>query len=286
MTTHSADSSGPWSRPDARLVAVLGHPGHELAIYGLLQRHPPAAVVVVTDGGGVQRVRESQEGLRRIGLLERTRYLDFPEAMFYDALLDFDVPFIRRVAARVRAAIVPLAPTDVLCDAVEFYNPVHDITLPVVRLALDGQAAAVYEIPLVYEVLGRDDEYVVQRAPDTMRDRCVSFLLDERELDAKASARDDVYRSLHEQAGPELLRVPRDEMAREELVLAASHVAAPGAGGRGLRYERRARLLHAEGRVERMIAYADHFAPLLDGLGVPRDADCQSTIADRRSRRS
>ncbi len=267
----TSGSTSTWSSPNRRRVVVLGHPGHELAVYGLLQRYPPDALVVVTDGGGRQRVQESEEGLRRIGLLDRTRYLDFPEARFYDALLDRNADFFREVAAALRTALGPVEATAVLCDAVEFYNPLHDITLPIVRVALRGHAATVYEIPLVYELDGRDGEYVVQRVPEAMRDRRIRFLLDPRELDAKVTARNEVYCSLHEQAGPELLQVGRQDMACEEIAMADDWIPPPGAGGRAMRYERRARLLHAEGRVSQMITYADHFGPMLDLLEVPRD---------------
>lgn len=257
--------------PGARRALVVGHPGHELAIYGMLQRHPPEVIVVVTDGGGARRVSESREGLRRIGLLERTRYLDLPEQRFYDALLDGDVGFVREAAGAVRDCVRLFAPTDVLCDAVEFYNPLHDITLPIVRTALDGWDTRVYEVPLVYEVSGDEEQYAVQRVPDSMSDRRLTFALTEDELEAKVTARNEVYCSLHTQAGPELLGVSPAEMAHEEIALASDRVTSPGAGGRALRYERRARLLHAQGNVARMITYGEHFGPMLDALGVPRD---------------
>lgn len=268
----ATDLRARFLRPGARRVVVLGHPGHELGIYGLLQQQPPEAIVVVTDGGGPNRVAQSQEGLRRIGLLERARYLDFREDRFYSALLEKDVALMRHAVEAIREALLPLDPDQVLCDAVEFYNPLHDITLPLVRAALAGHRADIYEIPLVYQVEGPADVYVVQRVPEAFADRRVSVDISTAQMEAKQRARDLVYVSLHEQAGPRLLAVSCEDMAREELALSAPCVAAPGAGGRAVRYERRARLLRAEGRIERMITYADHFAPMLDALGVARAA--------------
>jgi hypothetical protein len=86
--------------PSTRRVVVLSHPNHEAAMFGVLRRLRPR-IVILTDGGGEERVAQSRQGLQRIGLLESTTFLDWREADFYDALLDRDVPFFRGVAAQV-----------------------------------------------------------------------------------------------------------------------------------------------------------------------------------------
>lgn len=262
----------PLADSRARRVVVLGHPGHELAMFGLLQRHPPDAVLVVSDGGPPERTAQSRLGFASIGLSSRVRYLGYPEEAFYLALLDADRALLETVVADLRAAFDLIQPTQVFCDAIEFYNPVHDITLPLVRAALGGSSAAVYELPLVYEVAGTPERYCVQRAPDHLAGRRIVFELSAAELEAKVAARDRIYRSLHDQAGPELLRVSHADLGREEAYASPERVAGPGSGSRAMRYERRARQLFAEGRIARMITYADHFAPMLDALGVPREA--------------
>ncbi len=266
----------PLADSDTPRVAVWGHPGHELALFGVLQRHPPDTIIVITDGGAQQRLEESQQGFRSIGLLDRVQYLGFPEHAFYAALLGADATFFRGVAAALRRALMPARPSVVFCDAVEFYNPVHDVTLPLVRAALGGAPVRVYEVPLVYEMTGEIERYRVQRIPESLSHRRVVFDLGPAEVDRKRRARDQIYRSLHEQAGPELLSVPDADLAREELAVAADPTPAPGTHGRALRYERRARLLHAEGRVARMITYRDHFVPMLQALGVGYEDDAGS----------
>ncbi len=42
--------SDPFEQNSATRLMIFGHPAHELALFGLLQRHRPA-VVVITDGG-------------------------------------------------------------------------------------------------------------------------------------------------------------------------------------------------------------------------------------------
>ena len=114
----------------ASTLAVFSHPNHELAILGLLQRLRPN-IIVLTDGGGGTRVTESQKGLESIDLLDQATFLNFPEASFYDSLCARDHSFFKEVAERVFNLMDSCGPGQILCDAVEFYNPVHDLSLPI-----------------------------------------------------------------------------------------------------------------------------------------------------------
>jgi hypothetical protein len=246
-------------------VAVFGHPSHEVAIYGLLRRHRPH-VVVITDGSGPKRRAQSRAGLAAIGLADRATYLGFSESAFYAALLDRDAAVFRRVADAVRDVVIPLAPSAVLCDAVEFYNPVHDTTRPVVERALRGlPAAAAWEVPLVYQLPGPDEAYEVQRVPPARVALRRRYELTPEETDAKAHARDALYPNLREQAGPELLRIPRAHLAVEEIA-AFGDEPEPETCGRALRYERRARRLLAEGSIDRAITWREHVLPTVAAL--------------------
>jgi len=51
----------PFAILHARRFAVFGHPTHELAILGLLQRYRPH-VLVITDGGGESLIAQSRRG--------------------------------------------------------------------------------------------------------------------------------------------------------------------------------------------------------------------------------
>ncbi len=217
----------PLKNPSARSVVVLGHPGHELAMFGLLQRHPPVAILIVSDGGPPERTAQSRRGFASIGLLDRVRYMGYPEKAFYQALLDGDAAFFQQIVGDLRTAFEELRPTEIVCDALEFYNPVHDITLPLVLAALGDGNAAVYELPLVYEMSGTVDEYRVQRVPQALAPRGFRFDLSQDEVSAKAAALDQIYLSLHKQAGPELLRIPLAELGREELYTTRVPLAVP-----------------------------------------------------------
>jgi hypothetical protein len=106
-----------------------------------------------------------------MGLLQQAHFLNHPERVFYDRLLEVDTAFFVGVADQLRQIIDQIKPDIIFCDAVEFYNPVHDVTLPIVRAALRDCAdkPPVYEIPLVYQRHrgdGNEISYVCQENGD------------------------------------------------------------------------------------------------------------------------
>ena len=251
--------------PGPTTLIVFSHPNHELAVYGLLQRLRPY-LVYLTDGGGGARLAETRRGLAGIGLSGRARFLNHTEASFYEALIARDSGFYRRVAEEVRVSVRALRPARILCDAVEFYNPLHDMALPVVRAALRGPAdAQVFEVPLVYQRPAEAESYEVQRVPASRRGAQLEFHLSERELDRKVRARDEVYTALVEQMGPLVSGLPRAHLAREFVARARSSVPEPAADV-VLRYESRARLLALRGEIEREITYREHYLPVASPL--------------------
>ena len=246
-------------------LMVFGHPAHELALFGMIQRDQPD-ILVITDGGGPHRIRDSKRGLATIGLESRARYLNFPESSFYVALLARDTAYFARVAAAVKAVIDEIRPDVICCDAVEFYNPVHDVTVPIVRAALGpGHKAELFEVPLVDEEDGPGEVYHIQRVPPSLAERRVTYDLTPAQLDKKESARDAIYTNLRDQAGPEFLQLPREHLGREEILRSTGGDAKPGQG-RKLRYEWRARLLQRQGAIKDVITYADHYLPTMGAL--------------------
>ena len=253
-----------------RLV-VTGHPNHELAILGLVQRLRPR-LLFLTDGGGIERVEESQRCLAALGLLDRARFLGWPEKRLYRALLDRDRSPFDEIVAQVRAEIEELAPRQVLCESVELYNPLHDITLPIVRAAARGlDEIEVVEFPLIAQIPApipgqppeAEERYRVQRAPDGRP--VVSLWLTAEELGAKVKAREDHYRSLRHQLGPVLDGLGPEHMARE--LFAPARPAYPEPGEEyALRYEWRGHSLQARGEVAEVITYRGHFLPMAEAL--------------------
>lgn len=251
--------------PTTPRVLIFSHPNHELAVCGLIQRLRPH-LIFLTDGGSAKRVAQTEEGLERIGLRDRAQFLDYPEASFYHALLDGDVSLFREVAHRVREKLDHVGPEQVLCDAVEFYNPVHDLSLPIVLTALaETEGVAVFEVPLLYQIPGDSERYAVQRLPASRAAGGLVLQLTEAELNAKLAARDEVYSLLREQLGPVLGLLPDAHFAREEMAAASPTLPVPD-DERVLRYEWRGKLHQQSGAVDRVITYAEHYLPAAASL--------------------
>ncbi len=244
---------------------MFSHPNHELAVFGLIQRVQPT-LIFLTDGGGPSRVAETKRGLDHVGISHRAHFFDYPEATFYAALLDGDLPFFRDVAGRVGESLAALDPEHVLCDAIELYNPVHDLTLPLVRAALGPRKASIYEIPLIYQKPQADEVYDVQRLPPTERDRRMGLRLTPVEVNVKVDARDAIYTELKSQLGAVLDALPREQLAEEEIASATATLPESLNGDRVLRYEWRGRRLQARGVFQRTITWADHYLPVARAL--------------------
>jgi len=249
----------------SRRLFVFSHPNHELAVFGLARRLRPH-LLFLTDGGGEHRVSQTRRGLESIGLVDHARFLNHTEHSFYEALLHRDLALFEAVAAEVRQAIDDVGAEEVWADAVELYNPVHDMTLPIVTAALRGvRDVPVVEVPLVYQRPGAGEVYEVQRMPASYGARCIDVALTADELAAKEHARDRFYDLLVRQMGPVLTGLPRAHLAIEQVALADGKLAAPG-HERGLRYEWRGELLRTQGDVTRVITYADHYLPVASPL--------------------
>jgi hypothetical protein len=251
------------SDPTVSRLVISGHPNHELAIFGFLQRLRPR-LLFLTDGGAEERVAESRRALEGLGLLDRARFLGWSEKRLYRALLEHDTATIEDLVASVREEIERSAARQVICESVEFYNPLHDLTLPIVMAASRGIAGIeIVEFPLISQIPAATEVYRVQRF-DSARDLTELHLTGE-EVTAKLAARDDHYSCLRRQLGPVLAELDEDDLATEVFAAAPAVLRTPGEGSL-LRYEWRGRQLEERGEVEHVITYRDHFLPTIAGL--------------------
>lgn len=254
----------PFEDASAARLFVFSHPNHEGAVLGMVQRLRPH-LVFLTDGGGERRVNETREALARIGLLDRARFLDCTEASFYAALLDRRSDFFLEQAKRVRAVAESVRPALVFCDAAELYNPVHDVSLPIVRAALAGLPhAGVFEVPLIFQEPAPDERYRIQRLPDADPARAWELRLSPDELAVKLDCRERIYHQLRAQL-PAVATLEPAHLGREVVAAAREGLPAPGPG-RVLRYEWRGARLRDAGLVDRVITWRDHYVPSMSPL--------------------
>ena len=250
-----------------RSLCVLGHPNHEFALFGMMQRSRPH-LLYLTDGGGAHRVAETQRALERTGLADRAVFLNLPETSFYQALLERDFGFYRTVVDAIRRRVRETRPERVYCEAVEFYNPVHDVTLPLVMAALDGDDAVdVWEFPLIHQTDAGEETYLCQRFPEGRTEGDEQLTLTPGELAAKLEARAQIYHALRAQMGSVLEALDAEHLSVEDVGPARDPLRAV-ASGQVMRYERRGRLLQQRGEVQDVITWADHFVPFVRAVGL------------------
>jgi len=250
--------------PAVRRLVVTGHPNHELAIFGFVQRARPH-LLFLTDGGGEERVDESRRALASIGALGRAKFLGWSEQALYDALLAVDVETLLPLVDAVRAELLALAPRQVICESVELYIPLHDLTLPIVRAAAATLPEfEIFEFPLIAQEPSDSEQYRVQRFADGRAS--IALHLDACELETKLHLRDHEYRSLRRTTGS-VIDVSRDCAGTEVFARASDAFPTPGQH-HVLRYEWRARMLQERGDVDRIITFADHFIPTVTALAA------------------
>lgn len=246
----------------AKTTVVFSHPNHELASFGLLQRIKPS-IIFLTDGGGKHRVDETRKGLESIGLLGNAFFLNHTEESFYEALLRMDYGFFFKVASEVRDTFRVLKPEQILCDAVEFYNPVHDMTLAILSNAVDSPWDGMFEIPLIYQKDGPKEEYGVQTVPYSVGDK-LEFELTQEESASKKNALQNIYTILRDTLGTILLSSPT--ALKKETIFPASTPLRWPVVGYALRYDRRAAELKSAGKVRDKITHELHFVTVVSHL--------------------
>ncbi|MEA2562341.1 MAG: hypothetical protein QOH06_3845 [Acidobacteriota bacterium] len=249
--------------PAVPRLIVTGHPNHELAIFGLVQRLRPR-LLFLTDGGGEERVAESRRALASLGLLDNAHFLGWTEKRLYQALLGLDMAVFSELVDQVRSEIVACAAQQILCESVELYNPLHDVTLPIVQAAVRGlPGVEIIEFPLIAQIPGPGEHYRVQRLPEAREG--ATLRLTAEELALKIAARNDYYGCLRRQLGAVLDELDGEHLAVEQFAPALDELPTPGLQHL-LRYEWRARLLQEHGEIDRVITYRDHFLPLAVAL--------------------
>jgi hypothetical protein len=196
-------------------------------------------------------------------MLDRATFLGWREQTLYEALLAGDAGALQPLVEAVRKELLALAPRQVICEAVELYNPLHDLTLPIVRAAAAGLPdVEILEFPLIAQEPAAEERYRLQRFP---AERMVLELhLNAAELEHKLRVRDREYRSL-QRSTESVAAVSRECAATEVFARAADAFPVPGRD-HVLRYEWRARLLHERGEIEHVITFAEHFVPVARAL--------------------
>jgi hypothetical protein len=173
------------SRPAALVIA---HPGHELRVHGWLELARPR-VYVLTDGSGHtgrSRIAASSELVARAGARRGPIFGRLADRELYAALLAGRHELFAGLAEELAEALRAEGTGLVAGDAVEGFNPGHDVTrlvlnAAVARLRAGGTAIDNLDFPL-------DGKPGLDGAAPEKRAACLRVELDGAALDRKLAA--------------------------------------------------------------------------------------------------
>lgn len=156
----------------ARTVMVIGHPGHELRVYEWLRKARPV-VHILTDGSGSDgepRIASTTTLLENAGATPGGIYGRMSDREIYTAILAGDYARFIALAEELAVSLVRETADLVAGDAVEGFNPSHDVCRYVinagVRLAsqMSGRTIPCYAFPL---------ESAPNAGPEALRSRAL-----------------------------------------------------------------------------------------------------------------
>jgi hypothetical protein len=252
-------------RLGTRPIVVFSHPNHEIAVLGMIHEMD-CPIIYLTDGGSASRRASSREALSRIGHRENVLFLNRTEPECYQALLDGDrSAVLRKLVEELAGHLEAFRPDSLLTEPMEFYNPLHDFTLPIVSkaAALAAVTVSVHEAPLIYQC-PEDSSYRINRFPPSTRSVLVHRVPDAL-LEAKFSLYHGVYHDLRSQLETLNCCMSREWFAQEYYRPASEVLGVPD-GSRILRYDQRGKLLQKAGSVGEAITYQSHFLPTITRL--------------------
>src|SRR6266436_88565 len=114
---------------DRRSALVIAHPGHELLVYNWLSLVNPC-VFVLTDGSGhshKSRLHRTTRILNSLGARPGNIYGRLTDAEAYSAILAGDFGVFIGLAGELAEAVIHNRIEYIVGDAIEGYNPVHDV---------------------------------------------------------------------------------------------------------------------------------------------------------------
>lgn len=125
--------------PEIRAALIVAHPGHELLVHSWLERTRPR-VFVLTDGSGrsnQSRLNSTTKIVNQAGATRGRIYGRLKDLSIYSAILNHDFTLFTRLAEELSEALVDEGIDYVAGDAVEGYNPTHDVCRLVINAAVE-----------------------------------------------------------------------------------------------------------------------------------------------------
>jgi hypothetical protein len=243
-----------------RSAIIVAHPGHELRVFHWMERNQPLYCCLTEGSGGMAspRLDSTTRLLDSVGAAVGPILGRYPDKDLYRRLLSGDVALFAQLAVELAEALIATGVTVVAGDAVEGFNPVHDVC----RFVIDGAVAIVRT--RTGQTLQNYD-FVLDSGPDScpesLRDEAVRFCLDDAALDRKIAAALE-YPELHDEVHGALDRFGRSAFAVECLRPSTTGLMIEQFERELPAYERYGQIRVDEGRYTEIIRYRQHVLPV------------------------
>jgi hypothetical protein len=234
-------------------VLIAAHPGHELLLHHWLERARPV-VCVLTDGSGSQagsRSERSKRIVHRTGAQIGPVFGELTDRVWYEAILSGDWRPFDRAAAQIADMCRAQGVTQIVSDAFEFFNPMHDLCSCLARsvsMRLRGRGA----VELLTFPIERPD--LLRGAPAHL------YSLDGDALNRKLASCAEYLELSAEVARRRV--TARDDLAVECLFAADAGQVSAGPPAERPFYETVGRERVGRGMYSELITYEGHVRPL------------------------
>jgi len=234
-----------------------------MRLFHWMEIHRPT-VFVLTDGSGsnsASRTEYTRRTLQKTGAKAGSVFGQVSDRDWYSALINRDPGLLTSAAEQIFRAVSGDAPSLIVTDPVEGYNPMHDLCA--------GVAAAVQTL------FARRNERIELGTYALIGGLKTGPHVERHHLDAAARRRKqlaiDAYEPLSGEAATVLAQTP-DALGEEAVVSGVSlqpwlnELATPP------EYEITGRQRVRDGRYGNVIAYSEHIKPAFDDLGMFAEA--------------
>jgi hypothetical protein len=253
-------SSDTWGKT----AMIVGHPGHELMVYHWMETFQPMYFCLTEGSGGssVSRLHSSIHILESLGIAHGTVFGRYTDRQLYQLILGGRTDVFVELVCEFADALIDAEIDSVVGDAIEGFNPVHDIC----RFLING---AVNRVGNLTGRLVRNYDFVLDSCPDScpehLRGKAKWLNLDEAALERKLNAA-RTYPELKREVEGALARFGRQAFSRECLRPVVSHFMTTRIETLVPSYERFGEMRVNEGRYAEAIRYGQHICPIIDAI--------------------
>jgi len=247
-----------------RAALVVAHPGHELMVYGWLEKARPR-VFVLTDGSGrsnQSRLGSTSRIISQVGAPPGVIYGRLTDQMAYAAILNHEFELFIDLARELSAGFVAEQIDFVAGDAIEGYNPMHDVCRLIINAAVKvaSRARARQIANFAFSLVNQSDP-----RPEPPPANEIWLQLDDSDLARKMSAAQG-YGELAGEVSGALERTPVNAFRMERLTPVEADAAAHCCDAAPPFYEQYGEKQVAAGHYQQVLRYAEHIAPLAEAL--------------------